>query len=248
MVDYMEDQGFPGTQQTETYGITPGVGRESDDGQIGTQEVRNPDGEGVRGTLSGFYSYSEEKYWITFQVDLLFELSLGSRCAQSAVSWGEDPKDVLNLGWNERHTKYWDIEDDTQSDFKVINAYKDYTEFNDDWYSADTIAYQIDDNQAFRDWADEHYCESIEEYVPVASAGVKLIPANNHSPSDREIYGRYEHSWETTTTNLGMSFGWSLAGPMAGIQLDPQSEVESEATVTEEDGYTTLKISQADIN
>ena len=246
MIDFMRDKGYTAASRGAEFDLG--------DDDVSTEQLDDPEGAGLDLSVAGYYDSWTGEYQISLGGNLYLDVNLTTSnytCYPNVFySYGSDPNDGAALRWNTSQDVYWEpVADDSASDF--VYTYGEF-EWDDGSYDGDGNGYRIDDKKVSDDWIDslddEWGCEPgtgrYSEYVYAGRGGVYLEPVGNHDSSDREVWGAYTHAWSTSTTDLGLSFGYP---PGVSISLTPDSEVDQEDTQTEKDGDTFLKIAQDEV-
>jgi hypothetical protein len=211
-------------------------------GDIGTSEVANPDTTGIDARIS-MITDDYTNYYAGTAFQLYFEYSTsGHTCYRE--SYGEDPKDGAGLRWN---AEAWNYDGST---FSARTETSTHTDYSDDFNSQEAMAFDVDDEGIFDDWAAQADCNSgldnnfTSGYSDIEEYGVYLTEddSNSYTNNDTWIAAAYDHTWSGTRGSVTVGAGASATGPSISVGYTFTSSLENEPTTTEKDGNTLLEV------
>lgn len=145
--------------------------------------------------------------------------------AEKAIGGGGySPDDGLGLYFD---PQYWDYESNSLSG-TTYTSDKDVVSVEDD---------SVNDGLPFV--ADDSFAGDGTGYW----AGLEIVPIGDYSSSERYVYGQYVHTWNSNSTDysIGVSYPSGVS-----IVFDTDEDVKKEATGTEGDGDTLMKLNQSE--
>lgn len=137
--------------------------------------------------------------------------------------WTADPYDYAGLIWD---ANWWDLyyDDSYSQSFPT----SDYVTYKDGTFTGDGPAFEVDDFAGY-----DSYCWG----------GAYITPIGDYSSTQRRVYGRYSHTWNSVTVE-SVSIGFSASGPSLAVTLS--DETKEWQTDSEQDGDTPLYVHQND--
>ena len=218
---------------------------ETTDG-VSTQDIQNPDTGGIEIDFSGF-KVSDDLYNVSMGVYYnldAYGVSGGLGCGQRWESGGEKPIDGAAILWySDTKSEQYYNRDGPGNDGFFGSGHCAFEE----WHRDKGATYRFDDREASVDWLDKPWwkmCKTKEGRTWAGDVYADMRPVGNYSPSEREVYGQYTHTYNKTTFSGGFSVGLP---PSLNVTVQPESEQTSERLYDDEDGYE-LKLTQSDMD
>lgn len=270
--DYLAENDISVVRKSTTLSVDEETESKRRETTASTQSLENVRTTGVKPELSGYSSWLDDDYYVTFDVELHCEVvckdsGLLEPKRYDAESFGSGPSDGAIVAWNTPNEAYFDLVDGLDSvNFDGEFSYEERADRG-------AIVADVDDTQACVDWWNDNKPDGAAEGHPDqklcatdvwgnptpkrvegdAAAGdvvLNLEPVNDHRPSRRTISASYTHAYEDSRFFGGdVSYGYSLGGP--SVSVNPETDIKQVETDTTEGGFSDgelLEISQAEMD
>lgn len=243
MLEYLEDKNYNTTKTSLRFEAT----RPNEDG-VSTQKIEDPTTTGIKLDIyGGKYRDAADKYSVTMSVEYEFDVSCEKRLVYvggayvyedfwTYNSWGEAPVDGAGIIWATDRQKYWKLynPDRVRENMLTYNN----VEWETGSWDRESTGFRVDDAATFQEWNPEGgECKDYSAQRLAGTAGVILQPYGDYSEYDRKAYGSFSHTWEKTTSDVGVSAGIPST---LSVSVTPSDEVDQVRTQTEPDGDTLL--------
>jgi len=224
---YLESNGF----RAKFKKVTVDLGLGDKNSGVGTQDIENPEGDGITFSISGTYDVNGEFYKVslswwyhfhakaqcpTFGTCKIATYEDGSLAPNTHYSSGEGPKDAVAFYLQGNEGVSWELK---SSNYYNDTFKGDYTEASATESNAQSgqIGFLVDDAAAYKDWGQQfawdggtlsNYGGEHESDFDGGMAGVDIVKGDPDIESDlRQVTMRYVHTWGEYSYDIGIGYG-----------------------------------------